>query len=525
MESDNIPIRLPGDCDSFTGEPGDCISASAGLTPKQLDGKALFASLDLREQDLSPGALHVLRRVRDLQLAECEKKAAYYTIMLQKLLPRMGDLTVNALLELLKNEQLANQPISAFCDFFHGLQRKLTGLGTARFTRLTEFVKRARLLDYRNFLSVIRAVAFADPTAHYEQDSLHKFLSQLLFDGGLPSFSVDEIRAKIPGTPCSEIECQLGQMTFDELFSVEEHFGGNADKVSRLAVLMLLRVRDDSPRELYRLLFEFYSPFQIAPPLELLLFGVLGSYIREAGNILHTVLLGLSLLIRYRPESLAASPLEEAVVSTVEHVKSLLKLGSLLAVKCSLQLLSLSRTASLCSETFRDAESLEPPVSDCSKMWSFASSKEPWLPDTFKARIFTRPVMITRQFNLLSYGLQPPGLVDSDIWMTLRWSGLHSMSGLGREDWNPVLKARLDRRNAGVEDPLLDLALHPGKASSREHVEIENALESPEALPAPPVAEPDVAAKEDPVADENFITLDDMDGDWADWATESKDAL
>lgn len=497
-------MELPGDSDSFTGAEGDRISASFGLSEKQLGAKKLFSSLDLREQELAIGALLVLRSVRDRQLLECEEKASYFTVMLQKLLPRMGPSCVDSVLALLKNEQLAEAPIRSFVDFFNGLKAKLRGMSPVRIVEMTELVRRANALDAAAYTESLCSLIFRESRAE-PANPLHGLLSQLFFEGRLAEFQPADLEARFPPARAelSELELKIGRLTMNEMLASEPGYDPEHAELARTAVHMLLGLREDSPRQLYAQLLRSYELGRVCAPLELVLHGLLSSYVRAAGNTLHSLLLGLSLLARF-----GAAGAEPALESVLVAVRALFQLGSLLAVKVNDPLINLSLTALLCSEQFRDAEARCSQV-DCSKMWSFKSAKSPWLSEWTDWT--NRTVPISRNFNLLSYGSQPRGLLGSDAWMTLRWAGVHSGQELVQPEQNQVLADRLVRLGRGVADPTLELAL---------------AVELGVREPVPPVEpsadavepEPPSAAPVEPDSD-NFLTLDPADDDWANWTT------
>lgn len=503
-------MELPGDSDSFTGAEGDRISASFGLSEKQLGAKKLFSSLDLREQELAIGALLVLRSVRDRQLLECEEKASYFTVMLQKLLPRMGPACVDSVLALLKNEQLAEAPISSFVNFFSGLQAKLRGLSPVRIVEMTELVRRAAALDIAAYSEALGDLVFRESRG---TAPMHSLLSQLFFEGGLPEFQSAELEARFPAArgQLSELDMKLGRLMMDEMLASEPGYDAQNAELARTAVHMLLGVRDDSPRQLYAQLLRGYERGRVCAPLELVLHGVLSSYVRAAGNTLHSLLLGLSLLLCFKPE---IAGVERALSTVLVAVRALFQLGSLLAVKVNAPLISLSRTALLCSEQFRDSEARCSTI-DCSKMWSFKNARDPWLGEWVDWT--SRPVAITRNFSLLSYGSQPRGLLGSDVWMTLRWAGVNTGHELAHPDQNRVLADRLGRLSGGGADPTLDLALEV-ELGVRE-TPVEALVEEPAQIDPPVIEEP--AQTEPPAepASDNFLTLDPADDDWANWTT------
>jgi hypothetical protein len=455
-------VRLPGE-DSFTWAPGDSIANDLGLSKKQFGAVSLFRGLDLSEADLSLEAVDLVSRIAAAEDLAHRERREYIDSLLRKLIPRLGATCAKELLVHAYNEQVARRPVTAFARFLEGLRAKFEGIDTGSFEELLRFSGAIHPADEKFSMIHVRE-NLADVIYHRESPALHNSIRESLLRlfERVPEFSLDELPQSISST---EGELFSAHFQFDMRFSGESYGGLESAEYSSLLVSMVLGIRPIDTDAVYKLMLGNYRTHTSHCPVEFLLVGLLHSYVNLTCLELHLLLLSVSYLQRFRPDPVYVDILRDLL----EKCKTLMRLGALLGVNRSADFVDLVLTATLCCPTF--SGDLANATIDCTGMWSFCDLKVPWLRSATPTEV-QLPLISYRWpgGNLLSFGGQPRGMVGSDAWMTLHWSGVHDPDTLALFEAEPreteetplkpvLMNARFKRLREGRPDMMLEVAL------------------------------------------------------------------
>jgi hypothetical protein len=444
-------VKLPWE-NSFTSQDDGGLAASLGLSTKQFKALGLFSKLDLADTESDDSAYDTVLKQRESLRRKAQTQEEYLTSVLGELIPRIGTTCAKTLIGQARAEQQAARPVTAFLQFLAGLRAKFKGLQLDAFCQLIELTRKANSctnVPFTELVATLAAVIYQHKPIDAKAGNPIRDLLGHLFQP-LPEFTLEELLQKI-SNPASELN--IGHMLFLRRFAPESGCSFPATYELADVVEATLGLSLCSDTIIYSYLLSCYEPGTVCCPAEMLLVGQLDSYTNIACTMVHVMLLASSYLQRFRPSNESLAMLH----SLLEHSRTVLRLGSLFGLKCSPGFVDLTRTASLCCKEFSHSEQPCTTI-DCAEMWSYSDAKDPWLrAGGSRNATISR---ISQSHNRLNFGGQPKGLTESDVWMTLRRSGIDNPAQLESPgESHKVLADRIDRMKAGQEDPLLKLAL------------------------------------------------------------------
>jgi len=451
MES--TTLRLPGFSESFSSEPENTAFNSFQLSQKQRGAIGLVRKLKLREVSLDEskniGTMHPSAVIKELIEKKTSKHKAdldYLKAIQSKLLPSLGDLCLRALLEIEYNEQIASQPMKSFCSFLDGVRSKFSGLDTSSYAPFLKFLSNPILADLPILIENSSSIFFENSVPQESLDSVQKFLvscfeSDFLQPPELSASTLSQTRAALLKERTLRGKLEFGNFALGELANRERFYSYNKLAEDREILCYILNIPQTKHRaeSIYEYLLSRMTENHHECPAEFFLHALLQSYAKLALNTLYVLFLVLSFLVKFHYHDW----LENKLGRTAVWCGQLLEISSLMGVKHSDQHILLLELVLPC---FPGLETQG--LANLETLWTYENSSQPWVPALFQPK---KAVPIKADLDLINYGESHPGLVNSDRWLHLHWSGVHTAS-----DLELFKKSFLEGNPASIDSQHLD---------------------------------------------------------------------